>query len=438
MRRLPRPSARLLRLVWALAALAVAAAFLPALLPVWAGAAAVLAALIAFDIGSAWRTSLPVVRRDMPHAFALESQREVALVLEYNGTRPLRVQVHDLHPASADAEGMPAAATLQGGTQTRIAWRLRFRERGDVVFPGTHVQIHGRLGLVHCTHTLGESFAARVYPDFAAIAHYALLATDNRLSQLGIRCRQQRGDGLEFRQLRDYRPGDALRQIDSKATSRLRKLISREYQEERDQQIVFLLDCGFRMRSQDNGISHFDASLNAMLLLASVVLRQGDAAGVLTFAGEPRFHAPAKGRSTLAQLMNGLFDLQPTGRTPDFRQLATHCAARVHKRSLLVLMTNLRDEDSDDVIAMAKLLGERHLVLVATLRESVLDEISTTPPENEDAAIRSAAARLFLGERQRALQRLQHAGLLVLDCTPAQLPARLVNTYLDIKRSGKL
>ena len=87
----------------------------------------------------------------------------------------------------------------------------------------------------------------RVYPNFAALSKYALLATDQRLSQIGVLQRPRRGEGLEFHQLREYREGDMQRQIDWKATSRAGKLISREYQDERDQQIMFLIDCGRRL-----------------------------------------------------------------------------------------------------------------------------------------------------------------------------------------------
>jgi len=435
---LPRPTPRLLALAWLLAALALFAAFVPVLLPAWQLAALALLAAVVTDIGSLWRSTLPEIRREMPHAYALDRRRDVTLCITGSGARALDIDVHDLHPAEAEATGLPFSTRLAPGTQTRVTWQLRFRARGDFRFAGTQLRWRGRLGLVQGTATLGEPLDVRVYPDFAAVAHYTLLATDNRLSQMGIRRRQQRGDGLEFRQLRDYRAGDALRQIDSKATSRLRRLVSREYQEERDQQVLFLLDGGFRMRSHDDGISHFDAALNALLLLASVVQRQGDAAGVLTFACDPRWHAPAKGRDALRSLMNTLYDLQPTGRTPDFRQLAIDCSARLRKRSLLVLMTNVRDEDVDDLVAMAKQLGERHLVLVATLREPVLDEMADDEPLTAEAAMHSAAAIGFLAERERALAKMQRAGLLLLDATPQSLPAQLVNRYLDIKRSGRL
>lgn len=439
------PAPRLLALAWLIVALAIACAFLPALSPVVIALAALLAIAALLDALLAWRTPAPTLRREIPHAFPLGHWRGYLLELANTARRPLTAEIFDLYPDDADSEGLPARVTLQPGEVAQIPARLRFHRRGDHAIAGAHVRWSGPLRLVRCRRDIGASERVRVYPDFAAVARYALLATDNRLSQLGIRRRQRRGEGLDFRQLREYRPGDALRQIDWKATSRLRKLISREYQDERDQQVVFLLDCGFRMRSQDGELSHFDSALNALLLLSYVVLRQGDAAGSLTFAGDgERWLAPGKGRERMSALMNGLFDLEPTYRTPDFRQLAVDAGARLHKRSLLVLMTNVRDEDVEDLIASARLLGQRHLLLVATLREKVLDRMDSdelpnlSAHEADDRAIASAAARLFLAERERALQRLRAQGLLVLDTTPDELPVRLVNAYLEIKRSGRL
>ncbi|MFP5441544.1 MAG: DUF58 domain-containing protein [Gammaproteobacteria bacterium] len=445
------PAPRLLLLAWLVVALGIAAAIRPALLPLAGGVAALLALAALLDGLIAWRTPAPTLRREIPHAFPLGHWRGYVLELATTTARALPCEIFDLHPDDADSEGLPARVVLRPGEAARVPARLRFHRRGDHRLDGAHLRWTGPLQLVHCRRTVGSRDTVRVYPDFAAVARYALLATDNRLSQLGIRRRQRRGEGLDFRQLREYRAGDALRQIDWKATSRLRKLISREYQEERDQQVVFLLDCGFRMRSQDGELSHFDSALNALLLLSYVVLRQGDAAGCYTFAGhgevggdDNRWLAPAKGRERMSALMNGLFDLEPTHRTPDFRQLAVDCGKRLHKRSLIVLMTNVRDEDTEDLLACARLLGQRHLVLVATLREKVLDKMGSeaaatmTAREADEAAIASAAARLFLAERERALQRLRAEGLLVLDTTPEELPVRLVNAYLEIKRSGRL
>ncbi len=151
-------------------------------------------------------------------------------------------------------------------------------------------------------HFLKENSVVRVFPDFARVQSGQLQASEHWLSQLGVQQQQRRGSGLEFHQLREFRTDDSLKQIDWKATARKRTPIAREYQDERDQQIIFLLDCGRSMRSQDGTLSHLDHALNACLLLAYNALRQGDAVGLQTFAGHQRIIAARKGASADGRL----------------------------------------------------------------------------------------------------------------------------------------
>ena len=132
--------------------------------------------------------------------------------------------------------------------------------------------------------------------------------------------------------------------------SRHNRLISREYREE-NQQVVFLLDCGRRMRTRDGDLAYFDHVLNAVLLLSYVALRQGDAVGAFTFSGEDRLLPPRKGRGAMNTLLNGLFDIQPTTSPSDFTEAASRISTRLRRRALVILVTNLRDEDAQELPA---------------------------------------------------------------------------------------
>ncbi|MGC4081485.1 MAG: DUF58 domain-containing protein [Vicinamibacterales bacterium] len=154
--------------------------------------------------------------------------------------------------------------------------------RGDVVFEPADVRVRSRLGLCELRTSLGVAEARRVYPDFAQVSRYAWLAGNRRLQEIGIKTYQQRGEGTDFKQLAEYRPGDAIRHIDWRATLRLEQPIVRQFQEDRDQAVLMLLDCGRRMRAEEThrtGGSHFDHVLNAVMLLTYVALKQGDAVG---------------------------------------------------------------------------------------------------------------------------------------------------------------
>ena len=158
----------------------------------------------------------------------------------------------------------------------------------------------------------GQVQTVRIYPNFSVLTRFAILATDNRLSQIGMLQRRRRGEGLDFHQLREYREGDVQRQIDWKASARMPRLISREYQDERDQQVLLMLDCGRRMAARDDALSHFDHAVNAALLLAYVSLRQGDAVGLLTMSGETRWMAPRKLQDRPQMLMRSAPELGVT------------------------------------------------------------------------------------------------------------------------------
>ena len=139
---------------------------------------------------------------------------------------------------------------------------------------------------------------------------------------MGIRKLTKRGEGKEFHQLREYRKGDELQKIDWKATSRYRRLISKEYQDERDQQVVFVLDCGRRMRHMENGKSQLDQTLNSILLLAYVAARQGDGVGLYSFGGTEKWLPPRKQENSVRSLMLGMYDIESSTNASDYLRAA--------------------------------------------------------------------------------------------------------------------
>ncbi len=383
------------------------------------------------------RRPSPRLQRQMPGSLALGRWGEVRLSLEYDYPQPLTVQVFDHVPDGLTVENMPQAITLRPGVRSELGYRLRPVRRGHFSFSRCEVHLPSPLGLWSARRFIEANDATRVYPDFARLYGAQLLGVDNLLSQLGVRQRQRRGLGLEFHQLREFREGDSLRQIDWKATARQRTPIAREYQDERDQQIVFMLDCGRRMRSQDDELSHFDHALNACLLLSYVALRQGDAVGMCTFAGDaPRYLAPVKGSGQLNLLLNAVYDLDTTRRTADYQAAASQLLARQKRRALVIVVTNLRDEDDEALLTAIKRISRQHRVLVASLREEVLDQLRQSPVQTLPEALAYSGTVDYLNTRDELHDRLSAHGLSVLDTSPSGLGAALVTRYLGWKKAG--
>jgi len=281
--------------------------------------------------------------------------------------------------------------------------------------------------------------AVRVFPDFSQAGGGSVEAVDLRVPPAGARLAPRRGHGLEFKELRDYREGDALRLVDWKATARRGRPITREYEDQRDQQILLVLDCGLRLRTRDGTLSHFDHALNAALRLAAVALAQGDAVGCATIAHDhARLLPPRKSRATLQRLVQGLYDLQPGHRVPDYLADARALHDRLRRHSLIVLLTALRDEDEEQLIAATRLLRRRHRVTVASLREQVVDERLRAGVVSLDDAARWTTAIEYAQVREALIGRLRQRGVDVLDVPPSHLAVALSNHYWRLKRAGSL
>jgi uncharacterized protein (DUF58 family) len=432
------PSTRFLCCLTALAALAIAVSIYPEFYDYWATLAGVTAVVALLDAVTALRLATPPAARLVPASLALGVPVDVALRVHNPSRLPLLCEIHDHHPASIESEGLPRRLALAPAQWGELRYQARPVARGEARFGQSELRIFSPLRLFQVKRLSGAPSPIRVYPNFRALARYTLLATDNRLSQIGVLQVRRRGEGMEFHQLREYRQGDSQRAVDWKATARTARLISREYEDEKDQRVLLVLDCGRRMASKDGELSHFDHTLNAALLLAHVALRQGDAVGMLTMGGVNRYCEPRKSIAAVHAIMNRMYDVEPTLAVPDYHRAATEVMRQVRRRALVILLTNLRDEDDDGLLPALSLLRSRHLVVLASLREAILSRALTARVDNFDRAVTHAAAADYLALRERVFRRIGASGVMTLDVEPEKLPITLVNRYLELKRSGRL
>lgn len=391
----------------------------------------------------AWRLSDVRMVRQLPSAFAIGVKRPVHLKFDLVGSRRWHCVVHDHCDPSLRVDGLPARLDLFAGKRTDVAYEVTPMRRGEIDFAPADMRIRSLSGMCELLERIGDPDKRRAYPDFAQVARYAWLAGDRRLQEIGIKTYQQRGEGTDFKQLAEYRYGDSVRHIDWKATLRMNKAILREFQDERDQCVMLLIDCGRRMRAYDAdttaGGAHFDQVLNAVMLLSYVALKQGDAVGAMTFGtppGEEKLFAPRKGAHALNALMGQLYAVQPSPTHSDYLSVAQSLLARQRKRSLVIVITNFRDEDSSELGHALRLLRSRHLVLLASLRERVVGELMSRPLDSGEAALDVGSAHLYEQSRRDAFNRLAARDALMVDAEPETLGIELVNRYHAVKRAG--
>lgn len=431
-------SRRLVYILVGLALFGFAVAVLEEGYGLWAIICGVVVGLAALDGLFLWRQAQPSVERVVPSSLAMGARTQVLLFISFDDDFARQLEIIDGMPQELGAPLEAIRATSAPGRVLKISYELRPWWRGRYRVEAAQLRWPGPLGLMVRQVKAGDEQSVRVVPNFRAVSRYALMAVADRMGHIGVRQLRRRGEGMEFDHLREYRQGDQMRQIDWKATARHRRLIARQYEDERDQQVVLLFDTGRRMRSRDGELSHFDHVLNAGLLLSYVALKQGDSVAVGTFGGSDRWVPMQRGPRAVEAIVDQTFDLQTTMEPSDFSEAARKLAHRQRRRALIVILTNLYDADEDELEQALALLSRRHLVLVASLREAALDGLVEQEPRSFDAALQVGAGHRFLEHRREIHRQLGRGGAILLDIKPEELSVGLVNRYLEVKRAGRL
>ncbi|MEM7358891.1 MAG: DUF58 domain-containing protein [Pseudomonadota bacterium] len=443
-----RPSGALLRVMSGLAVLAVLIALCRIFLPnenvadlvavVWLSGILLLTAISIYDAFNRPTDSSFTLSRSLPKSFPLNRPQRLTTRIENHSEHALNISLSDSPPDFFECSDFPLRQELQPEQAGLFEYTVVPKQRGEAIFKRSYVLLRSRIGLWDFIYRPNVVDRSKVFPDFSSVSSSFALGIEQAMRSIGAHLSVRRGDGLEFHQLREFREGDTLKQVDWKATARHGSPIAREYQEEKDQNIVFLLDCSRRMRASDKDLSYFDHCLNALLITSYVALDKGDAVGVMTFSGKPSWMSPVKGKVSINALLGHLYDLETSTQTSDFLQATEQLLSRHRKRSLIVLMTNLREESIDDLVAATEMLRKHHLVMVAVIREKMIEHAQQLEPRRFDDWMLYTGIKQFETARAKTIAKVRALGVTVVDAPSESLQTQLVQQYLKLKSSGQL
>ncbi len=429
-----RPTRLLIAILILWTLLGLAGSMYPPAEPWWGMMGFVIGIVTLFDALVVFVLRPPKVERTLPGRLAVGVEGEVALRLVNTTRRHLHVAVYDGVPERCECEAFPWRGWIRGKGYLDLNYPITLPERGEIAFGKTSVLLTSLLGLWSRNCLVGKEGSVKVYPNYQPVLTYALLAMAHRQEHTGIIRKNRAGLSRDFHQLRDYQMGDSLSQIDWKASSKRQSLISRDFQEQLDQSVILMLDCGRRMRTIDGEISQFDHCLNSMLLLSYVALRQGDQVGILSFGGTDRWLPPVKGAPAMTTVLNHLYDYETSPFPSDFSEAAERLLRHQRRRSMVVVMTNLRGEDAEELREPLRKLRQKHIVVLASLRESGIGEMLDGDLDTFDDALGYLAAQDYAAEREGVLAALRADGIVTLDETAQHFPIALANAYLDTRQ----
>ncbi len=325
---------------------------------------------------------------------------------------------------------------LGAGAETRDEQLFVPAHRGKAHGGLLHLRVRGPWGLAWRQGKRDLPWDVVVYPSLKMAALRALPAQTQRRRDAGFRNIRRIGEGRLFESIKEWVPGDEIRTVDWKATARRGKLMSRQYEDERRQQVMMVIDAGRLLTAEIDGRPRLEAAIDAALDLAHSAVQHDDNIGLLVFADEIlQFVPPTRGRRALRQVLDALAAVEGRLVEPNYPAAFAYLASRSRKRALTVLFTDVVDRTASDAfVAQAGSLRPRHLPLAVTLRDPGLERLATARAVTVDDAFQRAAAEELLEARDAALGELRSHGVLVLDVLPDGAARAVVEQYERLKR----
>jgi len=328
------------------------------------------------------------------------------------------------------------ALELAAHEETTLEYTARPRYRGTFAFGDVHLRHEGPLRLVHRQSRARAAAPAHVYPDLREVRRYEVTLRRGLAYDAGQRRARLPGAGTIFERLREYQPDDDPRSISWTATARRGRPISVEYEIERQQRVVMLLDAGRMMSSTLGELTKLDHAVNTALMLAYVATAKGDEVGLLGFADDVRaFTVARRGRKQFLRIAEDLRRLESTTTESDYRSAFEFLRARSARRSLVVLFTDIVDEEaSRALVAAVTRLSGNNLVLCCVLADPRLAETARAVPASSTALYERVVAQEVRDARAKALGTLRQRGVHVIDVPADRLTVSVIQRYLELKK----
>jgi uncharacterized protein (DUF58 family) len=376
------------------------------------------------------------VRRIVDPQLSLGAPNRVAITVRNPFGRGVRVRIRDDVPVSFRVDRREAALEIPAGGEASLTYVARPRYRGTFRFGDIHVRAVGPFDLIERQSVARAAVPANVYPDLREIRRYEITTRRGLAYDAGQRRARVPGAGSVFERLREYEPDDDPRSISWTATARHGRPISVEYETERQQRIVVVLDAGRMMASTLGELTKLDHAVNTALMLAYVATAKGDEVGILGYSDEIRSFLPARrGRRQFLRISEALRRLEVTRTESDPRTAFEFLRARAARRALVVLFTDLVDTDASRglVSAVTRLAGN-NLVLCCVLADPRLADLARDAPTTTAAAYERTVAQTVIEDRARVLAVLRQRGIHTIDVPSDRLTVAVIQRYLELKK----
>jgi uncharacterized protein (DUF58 family) len=180
----------------------------------------------------------------------------------------------------------------------------------------------------------------------------------------GLHRSPHKGYSVEFRQHRQYVPGDEIRHLDWKVFGKSDRFYIREYEEETNLRATILLDSSGSMAYGSDGISKHHYACRLAACLSYLMMQQADGVGLVTFDTKVREYIPHR---TTPRHLNVLFNtLEETkiGGETEIGKVFQKLVPKLHSRGLLIVISDLFGDVPSLLKSLAHFRHAHHEIVI--------------------------------------------------------------------------
>lgn len=379
-------------------------------------------------------------QRILPEKLSNGDENPVKIDIKNNYDFKISVKVIDEIPFQFQKRDFLIEKQIAPGRNSFFQYILEPKERGEYSFGSLNVYVSSPLGFVSKRFNFQKDANLPSYPSFIHLKKYELMAIQSEFLMGGIKKIRKLGHTMEFEQIKEYVPGDDIRTINWKATSKTNRLMVNQFQDEKAQRIFMLIDTGRTMKMPFKGLSLLDYSINATMALSHIILKKGDRAGMLTFSKKTENKIAAENKSgQLRKISEALYNIKTDFFESDFNRLYQDIKYSLNQRSLILLFTNFETLDGlNRQLKYLRGIAKNHLLVVVFFKNSELQTLIHKNPENMQEIYDEIIGEKFEFEKKLIIQELKKYGIYTVYTLPENLNIDVINKYLEIKARGIL
>jgi uncharacterized protein (DUF58 family) len=396
--------------------------------------------LVVFDAILLFKQKGIWASRVLPEKLSNGDDNPIDIKLANNYNFKVKLHLIDELPFQYQKRDFEIKIVLKASDKKNIRYTLRPLERGEYYFGHLNVYAITPIGLIMRRFQFAKDAMVPNYPSFLQLRKYMLMAFSNKLLEYGLKKIRRIGHTMEFEQIKDYVPGDDIRNINWKATAKRNQLMVNQFQDERSQPVYSVIDKGRAMKMPFEGLSLLDYAINATLVISNVALKKQDKAGMFTFSRKVDNRVVAERRpSQMHKILETLYNVTTNFVESDFSRLYIDIKRHITQRSLLLLYTNFETLDAlNRQLPYLQAISKNHLLVVIFFENTELHKLTNEKAETTFDIFQKTIAEKFVYEKKLIVNELQRHGIQSILTAPEDLTINTINKYLEIKARGLL